>query len=64
MSHPSTFDEYRAAYYRLEKENANLQALAQSCAENKRIMAAAALDHVSGKIDAGELVDLASSIME
>lgn len=47
----------------LTKENSDLQAMSQASAENRRILAQAALDHVSGKIDAMELVDLAKGML-
>lgn len=47
----------------LTKENADLQAMSQASAENRRILAKAALDHVSGKIDAMDLVELAKGML-
>lgn len=57
------FTEARHAAANLAKENADLQAMAQTSAENRRILAQAALDHVAGKIDAAELVELARGML-
>lgn len=57
------FTEARKAVSDLSQDNVNLQAMAQASAENRRILAQAALDHVAGKIDAAELVELARGML-
>ena len=52
-----TFNETRKAY-------ADMQAVAQAEAANRRLLARAALDYISGKIDAHKLLELAQGMLK
>lgn len=46
------------------KEYANMEAVAQAEAANRRMLAQAALDYIAGKIDANKLVELAQGMLK